>query len=111
MTPWTVARQAPLFMEFSMQEYWSGLPCPSPGDLLNPGIEPGSPALQADSLLTEPPGKPFLYCVFYLTSKSIILDGKDKMGKGLDKLPSQRRSTINLELRDLISQGPLNNLV
>ena len=49
-TPWTIARQVPLSMEFSRQEYWSGLPCPSPGDLPNPGIEPGSPALQADSL-------------------------------------------------------------
>ena len=47
----------PLSMEFSLQEYWSGLPCPSPGDLPNPGIEPGSPALQAGSLLSEPPGK------------------------------------------------------
>jgi len=44
-------------MEFSMQEYWSGLLCPSPGDLPNPGIEPGSPELQAGSLLSEPPGK------------------------------------------------------
>ena len=43
---------------FSRQEYWSGLPCPPPGDLLNPGIEPRSPALQADSLPSEPPGKP-----------------------------------------------------
>ena len=43
-------------MEFSRPEYWSGLPCPSPGNLHNPGIEPGSPALQADSLLSEPPG-------------------------------------------------------
>ena len=51
-----VAHQAPLSMEFSMQEYWSGLPFPSPGDLPDPGIEPGSPALQADSLLTEPQG-------------------------------------------------------
>ena len=49
---------APLSMEFSRQEYWSGLPFPSPGDLSNPGIKPGSPALQADSLLSEPPGKP-----------------------------------------------------
>ena len=63
VTLWTVARQAPLFMGFSRQEYWSGLPFPSPGDLLNPGtilepgIEPGSPALQAYSLLFEPPGK------------------------------------------------------
>ena len=57
-TPWTVAYQAPLFMGFSRQEYWSGLPFPSPGDLPDPGIEPGSPALQADTLLSEPPGKP-----------------------------------------------------
>ena len=57
-TPWTVARQFPLFMEFCRQEYWSELRCPSPGDLPNPGIELGSPALQADSLLSEPPGTP-----------------------------------------------------
>ena len=48
-TPWTVAHQAPLSMGFSRQEYWSGLPFPSPGDLPNPGIKPRSPALQADS--------------------------------------------------------------
>ena len=57
-TPWTVACQAPLSMGFSRQEYWSGLPFPSPGDLPDPGIEPGSPALQADALTSEPPGKP-----------------------------------------------------
>ena len=50
MPPWSVARQAPLSMEFSRQEYWSGLPFPSPGDLPDPGIEPSSPALWADSL-------------------------------------------------------------
>ena len=49
-TSWTVAFQAPLFLEFSRQEYWSGLPFPSPGDHPDPGIEPTSPALQADSL-------------------------------------------------------------
>ena len=49
-TPWTIALQAPLSMGFSRQEYWSGLPFPSPRDLLNPGIKPRSPALQADSL-------------------------------------------------------------
>ena len=54
--PVTVARQAPLSMGFSRQEYWSGLPFPSPGDLPNPGIEPGSPVLQADALPSEPPG-------------------------------------------------------
>ena len=51
--PWTAACQAPLSMGFSRQECWSGLPFPSSGDLPNPGIEPGSPALQADSLPTE----------------------------------------------------------
>ena len=55
VTPWTVAHQAPPSMEFSRQEYWSGLPLPSPGDLPNPGIEPGSPALWADALPSEPP--------------------------------------------------------
>ena len=57
-TPWTEAYQAPQAMEFSRQEYWSGLPFPSPGDLPNPGIEPGSPTLQADALPFELPGKP-----------------------------------------------------
>ena len=54
----TVACQAPQSMEFSRQEYWSGLPFPSPEDLPDPRIEPGSPALQADALPSEPPGKP-----------------------------------------------------
>ena len=58
VTPRTVAYQAPPSTEFSRQEYWSGLPFPSPGDLPNPGIEPGSPALEADALTSEPPGKP-----------------------------------------------------
>ena len=57
-TPWTVACQAPLSMEFTRQEYWCGLPFPSPGDLLHRGIEPGSPALQAYSLPSEPSWKP-----------------------------------------------------
>ena len=56
-TPWTVARQAPLPMGFSRQGYWNGLPFPSPGDLPDPGIEPGSPALQEESLPTELRGK------------------------------------------------------
>ena len=58
-TPRTVARQAPLAMGFPRQEYYSGLPRPPPGDLPNPGTEPGSPALQVDSLPSEPPGKPY----------------------------------------------------
>ena len=54
-TPWTVAYQAPQSMELSMQEYWSGLPYPSPGDLPDPGIESRSPSSQADALPPEPP--------------------------------------------------------
>ena len=56
-TPWTVACQAPLSMEFSRQEYWSQLLFPSPGDVPDPGIEPRSPTLPADSLPSEPQGK------------------------------------------------------
>ena len=58
-TPWTVAYQVSPFMGFSRQEYWSGVPFPSPGDLPNPGIKPESPALQADALPSEPPGSLF----------------------------------------------------
>ena len=54
--PWTVAYQAPPSVDFSRQEYWSGLPFPSPGDLPNPGMEPRSPTLQADALTSEPQG-------------------------------------------------------
>ena len=57
VTPWTVAYWIPLSMGFSRQEYWSGLPFPSPGDLPDPGLEPRSPTLQADALTSEPPGK------------------------------------------------------
>ena len=57
-TPQTTVSQAPPSIGFSRQEYWSGLPFPSPGDLPEPGIEPWSPALQADALTSEPPGKP-----------------------------------------------------
>ena len=56
VTPWTVVHQPPPSMEFSRQESWSGLPFPSPGDLPDPGIEPGSPTLRADALPSEPPG-------------------------------------------------------
>ena len=55
--PWTVAHHAPLAIGFPRQEYWSGLPFPSPGDLLIPGIKAASPALQTDALPSEPPGK------------------------------------------------------
>ena len=74
-TPWTVAHSAPPSMGFSRQEYWSGLPFPSPGDLPNPGIEPGSPALQADALTAELSKKGYLITFrhhFYLLSLAFI---------------------------------------
>ena len=58
ITPWTVARREPLSMRFSRQEYWSGVPCPPPGDLSEPATEPMSPALQVDSLLLSHQGSP-----------------------------------------------------
>ena len=62
VTPWTTQS-----MEFSRPESWSGLPCPPPGDLPNPGIEPRSPSLQEDSLPAEPPGKPiYILCLTYI---------------------------------------------
>ena len=76
VTPWTEAYRAPPSMGFSRQEYWSGLPFPSPGDLPYPGIEPGSPAFQADALTSEPPGKKkhvsFLDAKNQLTSPSLV---------------------------------------
>ena len=66
VTLWTVAFQAPLSLGFSQQEYWSGLPFPLPGVLPDPGMETGSPTLQADSLPSEPPGKPNISLVFII---------------------------------------------
>ena len=71
MTPWTVAYQIPRSMGFSRQECWSGLLFPSPGDLPDPGIEPGSPALQADTLPSEPPGKPHIDDIVQIYGKEI----------------------------------------
>ena len=68
MTLWAVAFQALLSMRFPRQEYWSGLPFPSPGDLPDPRIEPGSPALQVVSLRTEPPGRSLVYHIIKNTS-------------------------------------------
>ena len=65
VTPWTVAYQAPPSKEFSREEYWSGLPFPSPGDLPDPGIESGFPALQVDSVLSEPPRNPCLHVCYW----------------------------------------------
>ena len=72
MTPWTVAPQAPLSMGFPRQEYWSGLPFPSPGDLPDPGTEPESPALHVDPLPLSQQGSPALMSIFLLTIKVYI---------------------------------------
>ena len=75
--PWAVAHQAPLFIGFSRQEYWSGLPIPSPGNLPDPGIKPESsvaPALAGGFFTTEPPGKPFGMCVQSLMPLSPQVD-------------------------------------
>ena len=85
-TPWTVAHQAPLSMGFLRQEYWSGLPFPSPGDLPDPGIRPMSSALQADSSLSEPPEKPAV--------------GKAKRGAGCTCFPNQRETFLALKFNN-----------
>ena len=79
MTPWTVAHQASLSVGFSRQERWSGLPFLSPGDLPNPEITLGSPALQADSLLSEPPWKPLVYLKHTQYHLSMIYQKKKKI--------------------------------
>ena len=85
--PWIVVHQAPLSMGFFRQEEcpWLGLPCPPAGDLLDPGIKPGSPALLADSLLSELPGKPYVghepimpHCIFYGVDQSFPFQGSSK---------------------------------
>ena len=80
-TPWIVAYQAPPSMGFSRQEYWSGLPFPSPGDLPNPGIEPGSPAFRADALTSEPPGLSWVQ----LFATSWTVAGEAPLSMGLSK--------------------------
>ena len=72
-TPCAVAHQASLSMEFSRQEYWSGLPFLSPGDLPDPGIEPRSPVLQVDSILSEPLGSPLLTAYIAIKNQRISL--------------------------------------
>ena len=82
-TPWSVAYQAPLSMGFSRQEYWSELPFAFPGDLPDPGIESRSPALEADTLTSEPPGKPRYMGLIY--AEYIMLNA------GLDEAQAESR--------------------
>ena len=91
-TPWTVAYHAPMSMEFSRQEYWSGLPFPSPGEFPNPGIEPRSSALQADSLLPEPPGKSIFLtgCILQLEARLLSEVGSN--------IPSETGDGVSISL-------------
>ena len=73
MTLWTIARQAPLSIGFPRQEYWSGLPVPSPGGLPNTGIEPTSPALASRVFTTEPPAKPRYYDTMMIKEEKEII--------------------------------------
>ena len=75
VTPQTLACQAPLFIDFSRQEYWNGLSFPTPGDLPEPGIKLTSPALAGGFFTTEPPGKPIINCVYYNVRHSLYSVG------------------------------------
>ena len=83
-TSWTIAHQAPPSMGLSRQEYWSGLPFPSPGALPDPGIEPRSPTLQADTLTSEPPGNPMTNLNSILKSRDITWLTKIRIVKAMD---------------------------
>ena len=103
LTLWTVGHQALLSMEFSQQEYWSGLPFPSPGDLPETGIEPGSPALEANSLLSECPGMGYMLLMLLLLSFYRCTEKSSLRLSGF--LNSQSYSLLNLSL-NLISKPP-----
>ena len=96
MTLWTIVHQAPLSIRFSRQEYWSGLPFPSSGDLSDPAIKPSSPALQGDSLPSELPGKPLNWPKFSVDVTMCILGGKKL--QGLQTLQNLKRLRINAVL-------------
>ena len=93
VTPWTAAYQRSLSMGFSRQEYWSGLPFPSPGDLPDPRIEPRSPALQADTLTSELPGK--------LSGHQAVLDAL--VSQVVKRLPATQETRV----RSLGREEPL----
>ena len=110
-TPWTVAHQAPLSTGLSRQEYWSRWPFPSPGGLLNPGIEPKSPTLQADSLLSEPPGKQLNVWSFSLWPGNIQVQvqfSRSVVSNSLHGLQHTRPPCPSLTLRVYSNSCPLS---
>ena len=115
VTPRTVARQAPLSMGFSSQECWSGVPFPSPGDLPDPGLEPGSPALQTDSLSTKPLGKPSnhqsgAFCAMACAETASISPGADPQAVH-SRLPSSRHTTILYSRMVLVALTPAGSFL
>ena len=118
MTPWTVAHQVPPSTGFSRQEYWSGLPFPFPGDLPDPGIEPRSPELQADTLTSEPPGKPSvtlalakisnqLHCILGIEiSPRVLASEEDALNQALEQTESSSRFILVKDL-DQGTQNPV----
>ena len=106
VTPWTVACQAPLSVEFSRQEYQSGQPFPSPGDLPDPGIEPGSlasPVLAGGFFTTEPPGK---YWMQFDNNNKVIFELKNKKGKSLDAQIKVTQQQVGAEAQQPPRMGP-----
>ena len=99
-TQWSVAYQAPQSMGFSRQEYWSGVPFPSPGDLPDPGIEPGAPALQIDTLPSEPSGKPKNTGVgsYFLLQRIFLAPGEDPLHWQADSLPLSHREALGRDV-------------
>ena len=112
-TPWTAAYHAPPSMGFSRQEYWSGLPFPSPGDLPDPGIEPRSPTLQADTLTSEPPGKPLCYLPFSdsVQSLSVVWLFVTQRNAALQASLSITNSRSLFKLMLIESMMPSNHLI
>ena len=105
VTPWIVAHQAPLSMGFSRQEYWSGLPFRSPGDLPDPGIEPGSPTLQADPLTFELPGKPQSIYEWNANSKFWLSNDYGDFPQHLEKLFSNAEDIIYYGIKFFSAKG------
>ena len=105
--PWTAARQAPLSVGFSRQEYWSGLPWPPPGDLPSPGIKPGSPALQADSLPSEPLGKPVVGLKEIAKGLSVFWILLPRPGIGVGALAVKVESPNHWTTREVPPNTPL----
>ena len=95
VTSWAAVHQAPLCMGFSRQEYWSGLPCPPPGDLPDSGIEPAPPALQVDSFTTEPSGEPFI---------GIVLSKRNWTQKRMNEKKKEKRTEGKKERRKEIKK-------